>query len=204
MTALALIASVCSMSQVSAADFFPMQQGMKWEYETTGDGSGYYKQSVGGAIDVEGTMMAPINIIIRNKVVQTIFYQVSPGGVHVLGTDPKSFLDKPQPVFMFDQKGTKWSFDGPSPYEDDSAARMRISGTSRIVGQRTYLGEKRECLEVKTETKIGLSEATSTVIKQSYIYAKGLGMAEFDEVITRSKSTIKRQVKLIKFEAAQG
>jgi hypothetical protein len=204
MIALALIASLSSMSQVSAVDFFPMAPGMNWIYETTGDGAGMYRQSVGGAIDIEGTMMAPLNIIINNKVVQTTFYRVSLSGVSVLGSDPKAFLEKPQPVFQVDSKGTKWSFEGPSPYEGDKIERMRITGESKIVAPRTYLGEKRECLEVKSETKIGLSESSATVIKQTAYYAKGLGLAELDEVIRAGKRTLKRQVKLIKFEAAQG
>lgn len=204
MTALALLASISTMSQVSAAEFFPIAPGMKWEYETAGDGAGAYRQTVGGAIDIEGTMMAPLNIVINSRVVQTIFYKVTTGGVFVLGSDPKKFPEKPQPVFMIDAKGAKWSFEGPSPYEDDKAAGMRSTGQSRMIGDRTYLGQKRECLEVKSETKIGLSESTATLIKQTTIYAKGLGMAEHDEVVQYGKRTTKRKVKLINFEAAQG
>jgi hypothetical protein len=201
MMSLALIASFCSLSQISAADYFPLSPGMKWDYETTGDGAGFYSQVVGGSIDIEGTMMAPINIIIGNKVVQTTFYRITPGGVHVLGSDPKAFLATPHPVFVIEPKGAKWSFEGPSPYEGDTVARMRVNGQSKAVGPRTYLGEKRDCLEVKTETKIGLSEASATVIKHTAIYAKGLGLAELDETIQQGKRHLKRQVKLIKFEA---
>jgi hypothetical protein len=192
MPILIAIALMGSIVAGSAADYFPMPAKARWDYETTGDGAGLYSQVV---------MHTPIEILIGGKTVASTFYQVTPGGVYVLGTNPKSFYERPQPVFIFDEKGTKWDFDGPSPYEADKQARMFMKGQSKSIGQRSVAGEKRDCIEVRTETKIGLSEKTATVFTQISIYAKGIGLAEMDETIQFGRTTNKRKVKLIKFTA---
>lgn len=195
------IALMGSIVAGSAAEYFPMPAKARWDYETTGDGAGIYSQVVGEPVDVGGVMHTPIEILIGGKSVASTFYQVTTGGVYVLGTNPKSFYERPQPVFIFDEKGTKWDFDGPSPYEADKQARMFMKGQSKSIGLRSVAGEKRDCIEVRTETKIGLSEKTATVFTQISIYAKGVGLAEMDETIQFGRTTNKRKVKLIKFTA---
>ena len=134
---------------------------------------------------------------------QTTFYDLQGSGVYVIGHDPKVLFEKPQHVFQLEGKGSKWEYEGPSPYDDDKSARMRVKGQSKLVGQRTVLGEKRECLEVDTETRIGLSESTATLFKRSGLYAKGVGLVQMEENVSVGRRSQKRKVQLTKFESAK-
>ena len=203
MIALATLAAVCSLGQVSATDFFPIEVGMKWSYEISGDGVGSYTQLVGESIDLDGKTLLPVLVKNGAKVTQTTFYDVRSSGVYILGNDPKKFLENPQPVFMLDAKGAKWDFVGPSPYEDDKASGMTIKGQSKLVNPRLVLGEKRECLEVKAEIKIGLSQSTATSFKQTSTYAKGIGLVEMDQTAQYGKRSVVTKVKLLKFEGSK-
>lgn len=198
---LALIAGSTLFLQNSAADYFPMEPGMKWTYETTGGGA--YAQEISASTDVDGKLVTLVQIKIKGKVVQSTFYQTSSTGLYVLGHDVNKLFDKPQPVFLLSAKGASWEHSGPSPYEDDVESGIKLTGRSKLIGIKTYLGEKRECLEVKTEAKIGLTESTATTFKTTAIYAKGVGMVEMDETAQRGKTTNKRKVTLVKFERAQ-
>jgi hypothetical protein len=196
--ALALIA------QTPVADFFPLQPGMSWTYEITGDRPSVDRQKVGAPIEAAGKMIPPVLILAETgKTLQTTFYERTDTGVFVLGHDAKNLFLKPQPVFQFDPKGANWEFEGPSPYEDDKESGMKMVGQSKLIGQRSYLGEQRDCLEVKTETKIGLTVSTATTFKQTAIYAKGLGMVEMDESAQQGRRTTRRKVKIIKFEPGE-
>lgn len=203
MNALIAIAVLATPNQSAAKDFFPMEPGMKWSYEVTGDGGGTYSQEIGTPIDVGGTLRNPLLIKVSGRLVQTTFYDIQGSGVYVIGHDPKVLFEKPQPVFQLEGKGSKWEYEGPSPYDDDKSARMRVKGQSKLVGQRTVLGEKRECLEVDTETRIGLSESTATLFKRSGLYAKGVGLVQMEENVSVGRRSQKRKVQLTKFESAK-
>ena len=205
MLIVATLAALLSVGQVQtpASEFFPLEQGMKWQYEYTGDNAGTYSQEVGEPVDLNGKLTAPLLIKTGSKVSQTTYYDVGSAGVYVLGHDPEKLFEKPLPVFQINEKGAKWEFSGPSPYEGDTAAGMAITGQSKLVGLRPVLGDKKLCLEVKSETKIGLTKSTATTFEQTLVYAKGVGLVEFEETIRSGKKTIKRKVKLIKFEGAK-
>lgn len=196
---LSILASIV-IPQATAAELFPLVPGSKWSYEITGSGSGKYDQEVGFPVEIDGKSLAPILVKVGTKITQTTFYDVAPSGVYILGHDAKKLWEKPLPVFQIGEKGAQWAFDGPSPYENDTAARMALTGQSKWIGERAYLGEKRRCLEVKTETKIGISASTATRFVQKTVYAVGIGMVEMDEEVTLGKTTNKRKVKIVKFE----
>lgn len=194
--------ALCVLAPPAAAsEYFPLEPGTKWSYESSGDIAGAYDQEVGTAVEVGGESRAPIIVIERGKIAGQTFYQVTDSAVLVLGNDPKKLLKKPQPVFQIGLKEVKWDFVGDSPYEDDKGATIHIIGQSKPVGMRTVLGTKRECLEVKTENRIGMSDATATVYKQVSTYAKGVGLVEMQETIQFGKKLGKRTIKLTKFEA---
>ena len=195
--------AILNSGQALATDYFPMEAGMKWTYETSGASYGLYAQEVGAAVEVEGKMRLPLIIKIGGKLVQTTFYDTTPNAIYVLGHDPKQLLAKPQPVFQVDAKGAKWEFEGPSPYEDDKESRIFIKGQSKDLGQKTVGAEKRDCIEVKSETRIGLNEKTATLFKQTAIYAKGIGLVELNETVQAGKTTQQRKVKLLKMESSK-
>ncbi|HJP84157.1 MAG TPA: hypothetical protein VJ835_11715 [Fimbriimonadaceae bacterium] len=203
MIVFAILAITSQTAAPSAAEFFPMKPGMVWEYETTGDGAGTYTQQIGAAVDAGGTMRAPMVIKIAGKEIQSTFYELTPTGVFVIGHEPKKLFAKPQPVFQTGEKGAKWDFIGPSPYEDDKEARLVIKGESKWAGQRNVLGQKRDCLVVKTENRIGLSESTATLFKNEAVYAKDVGLVEMDETVQFGKTQHKRHVRLVKFDPGQ-
>lgn len=200
---LALIASSAIAVQGTASDFFPMEPGMKWTYESSGSASGSYSQEIGASTDVDGKTVTLVQIKVKGKTVQSTFYETTSNGLYVLGHDAKKLFEKPQPVFIVASKGATWEHTGPSPYEDDESGGLKLTGHSKSIGSRLYLGEKRDCLEVKTEAKIGLTGSTATTFKTTTIYAKGLGMVEMDESAQIGKTTNKRKVILTKFERAQ-
>lgn len=200
---LALIATSAIAVQGTASDFFPMEPGMKWTYESSGSASGSYSQEIGASTDVDGKMVTLVQIKVKSKTVQSTFYETTLNGLYVLGHDAKKLFEKPQPVFILAAKGANWEYSGPSPYEDDDSGGMKLTGQSKAIGSRLYLGEKRDCMEVRTEAKIGLTGSTATTFKTTTIYAKGIGMVEMDETAQNGKTTNKRKVMLTKFERAQ-
>lgn len=200
---LALIAGSALLPQSTAADFFPMDPGMKWTYESTGNSAGGYTQEVSASTDIDGKVVTLVQIRVKGKVVQSTFYQTSTNGLYVLGHDANKLFDKPQPVYVVAAKGATWEHTGPSPYEDDVESGIKLTGRSKLIGEKTYLGLKRECLEVKTEARIGLTSSTATTFKTTAIYAKGIGMVEMEETAQLGKTTNKRKVTLLKFESAQ-
>ena len=180
-----------------------MEPGMKWSYESTGSSSGDYVQVVSASTDIDGKVVTLVQIRVKGKVVQTTFYQTSSTGLYVLGHDASKLFEKPQPVYLIGAKGATWEHTGQSPYEDDSESGIKLTGRSRLIGEKTYLGLKRECLEVKTEARIGLTASSATTFKTTAIYAKGIGMVEMEESVQHGKTSNKRKVTLLKFETAQ-
>jgi hypothetical protein len=196
---LALVAAALQ-SPLSPADFFPMEAGMKWTYESSGDQTGVYEQSIGAPVAYAGRTLAPLLTLSNGKVVAKTFYESTPTGLYILGQDPGKQFDKPQPVFQFDPKGVKWSFDGPSPYDDDKGSGMRMSGESRLIGEREFLGAKHLCLEMKTDTLIGPTSEVSTQFKQTMVFAKGVGMVAMEQSARFGRRNTKFKVKILKFE----
>lgn len=188
---------------VSAADYFPLKTGMKWSYEVSGDAVGAYEVQVTTPADINGTSTPQVLVMTQGKVTQHVFYGVDSSTVSVIGTDPKKPFSKPQPVFQIGDKPTKWDFTGDSPYEDDKGAMILISGSAKTIGTRDVLGTRRDCIEVKTETRIGYNQAASTLFKQTSVYAKGVGLIQVQEVSQSGRQTIKKNTKLTKFETAE-
>lgn len=203
---LAAIATAFLAPLATAADFFPLTPGTTWTYQISGDFSGSVLQKALEPTEIEGQSepLPALSVSSQGKVVSTVFYQAKSQGVYVLGTDPSKLYATPQPVFEFGDKGTKWTFNGPSPYENDKASTLRMTGQSKAIGMRDVLGVKRECIEVKTETKIGHSDEASTTVKRTSIYAKGVGLVETQETSQFGKRQTKLTTKLAKFEPAEG
>lgn len=193
-----------AVAQISAKDFFPLNPGTRWTYEISGEGAGTYVQEVGFPVEVGGQERCPILIKSGSKITQTTFYDVSDAGVYVLGHNAKKLLEKPQPVFQVGEKETKWAFEGASPYEDDTAARIFIKGQSKVVGLRDVLGTKRLCLEVKSDVRIGITEETSTKIQQTSLYAQSVGLVQFEDTKSLGRRIVKTKVKLLKYDAPEG
>jgi len=198
---LALVA-VAVQNPLTAGDFFPMQPGTVWTYESSGDQSGIYDQAIGQAANIGGKTIHPVLTVNNGKILMKTFYEATPSGLYILGQDPEKPFAKPQPVFQFDPKGAKWEFEGASPYESDTQAGMRMTGSSKLVGERDVLGEKRLCLEVKSDTKIGLTSESATTFKQTMVFAKDVGMVSLEQSAQLGRRTTKFKVKLIKFEKA--
>lgn len=196
---LALVAAAIQTAP-TASDFFPMEAGMKWTYESSGDQSGMYEQAIGAPMAYAGKSLPPLLTISKGKVVAKTFYEATPSGLYILGQDPGTPFERPQPVYQFDPKGAKWTFDGPSPYEDDKGSGLRMTGESRLIGEREYLGAKYLCLEVKTDTRIGPTTQVSTQFKQTMTFAKGVGMVAMEQSAQFGKRTTKFKVKIVKFE----
>lgn len=197
---LSLLVGTALKLQGTALEFFPMEPGMKWQYESSGSSTGTYSQEVGASTDIDGKLVTIVHIKDKGKTLQTTFYESTTNGLYVLGHDAKKLFEKPQPVFILAEKGAKWDHTGPSPYADDDAGGLKLTGQSKFIGMKTYLGEKHLCLEVKTDVQIGLTGSTATNFKTTTIYAKGIGMVEMEETAKIGKTTTKRKINLIKFE----
>ena len=101
---LALIAASSIAFQSNASEFFPMEPGMKWTYESSGSSTGSYSQEIGASTDVDGKMVTLVQIKVKGKTVQSTFYETTSNGLYVLGHDAKKLFEKPQPVFILDPK----------------------------------------------------------------------------------------------------
>ncbi len=200
---LALIAASALTTQNPATDYFPLQPGMRWTYECSGSVVGSYNQEIGASTDIDGKQVTLVHIKERGKTTQTTFYEASENGVYILGHDAKKLFEKPQPVFILSQKGAEWTHNAPSPYDDDPSAGINLKGRSKFIGTKTYLGTKRECIEVKTEAKIGLTGTTATTFNTTTIYAKGIGMVEMQETAKIGKTSTQRKIVISKFELPQ-
>jgi len=197
---LAAVAICLAAPAFDAADYFPLVPGMKWSYEAKGDVFGAFEIQVTEPVDIAGVATPHVLVMEQGKVSQQTFYNVDAASVSVVGSDPKKPLKDPYPIFRIGEKPTEWEYVGPSPYDDDTSASMHLTGSARKIGARDVLGVRRDCIEVKSEAKIGLSVQTATIFKNTSIYAKGVGLVEAQDSAQSGKKTIKKTVKLVKFE----
>lgn len=194
----ALLATVALSAPLTAEDFFPLVPGTKWIYEEQGGMMRLlYTDEVKEPVEVGGIRLTPVQTKQGDKVVETVYYQVTPTAVAIGAYDMKALLSDPRPVFKVDGDRTTWEFSGTTPFVRDQVP-LFMRGEAKRNGKKKVLGEERETLMVKIDATVAAADGVTIKSKQTAYYAAGVGLYEMREEGTIGSQVSKRSMILIK------
>ncbi|MBX3118035.1 MAG: hypothetical protein KF784_03150 [Fimbriimonadaceae bacterium] len=200
---IALLAASLTFAQAAVADYFPTQPGTKWTYETTLDSMKLKAISVDEVlphIEIDGKLAIPFTTSDNAGPLEKRFYRIEGDTVYIVAYNQKEPLVTPHPILKVDTKKVQWEFSGGTIYRGDLIP-LTMKGQSTPKGKRKILDEQRECIELVLEAEMEVIPGRFQRVKQTMIYAKGLGLVEMETQDTVDRNTIKSKMKLIKFEA---
>lgn len=173
----------------AAADFFPLETGLKWHYQAN-DTKEVTIDLTGKPIDIEGSPATPI--LVQGKF--PTYYRVQGDSAYKVADDPRKPISPNIPILKMGSSNVKWRWDGL-----DEGMPLSIESESSPPKERDVLGKKTPVVEVRTNATLG-SRESGMKFKQTSYYAKGMGLIEMSEELTVAKRTDKRGFKLVKFE----
>jgi hypothetical protein len=189
-------ALLLTFQPVDLNDFFPARPGTRWTYRDT---LYSYVDEVLEPVEYGGGPAIPVRTSAEGKVMETIYYRITPARVEIAGYDADKPLPAPIPVFRIDER--RWSFTGVMPTLGEES-QASIKGSSALKGKREWMGERRDILEVKLEASFGGEKANAMNVRQTAIYAKGVGLISMEQVTRIGKNDRKSRVELVKYEPA--
>jgi len=201
----ALFAATLLTSQID--DFFPLNPGTKWTYE---DGSGLQmSEEVGEPIDIgKGVMAFPkYSSTTRNRTAAAL-YRTEENSAELVGfidksrKEPLSLFAPPQPILRVASGRADWQFSTEIPSSQGPVLQL-VKGDSNKGSKRKVLDREVDTLVVHVFTQIG-NDLNGVRIQQDAIYGKGIGLIEMTEATKAQGQTVKKVLKLVKFESAQG
>ena len=188
-------------------DFFPLVPGIKWTYE---DGNGVQLiEEVGEPIDLgKGRMVTPKTDSISGRDLGTALFHSEGDTVYLIGSiDLKAkkpepnLLGESQPVLKMGSGKAEWTYLGSVPTSNGPSS-LHVQGNSSKGPRRKFLDRDVDTLNVHVVSKFGNSgQAIET---QDAVYAKGLGLVEMINVTKAMGQSVKKVLKLVKFEPPQG
>ena len=90
----------------------------------------------------------------------------------------------------------KWNYE-----TNEEGVPLRVTCETAFRGKRSVLEKEVDVVELKLEAVLGDEKSIAMTIKQTAIYARGIGMVEMTEVRKVNNKNHKRRIKLTKFEA---
>ena len=222
MTTLLALAVLSNLqADLSPASFFPVTPGAKWVYEEVSkqgktNMTKTFTDTCGEAVEILGESVHPFTTKGLNGAPNTVHYQVDEEGVNVFMTfkslpsqDEDDNIIPPQdivvkyPVLRLGAKTENWSYTGVTQFAGDPVD-MIMNATSKRLGKKKYFGSDRESLEVKMTVNVNLLptddiqtlQGATMRSEQTAIYAQGIGLVDFKEVITIGKDKMERTRKL--------
>lgn len=193
----------CSLALAPAAEeFFPLVPGTKWHYQITGQGGGYTsRDSVGSPAEFGGKTAIPI----ESSTGSPTYYRVEGDTVYLVGYSPKRPLETPIPILKITDRAEKWDYYGVTDFMG-AAAPLTMKARSQKGRKRKILGKEVETWESSYEGTLSHrppdvdGPGTNTVVKQSAVYARGIGLVEMTNEGKVGKSSSKYTMRLVQFE----
>lgn len=202
----ATIAAICIAAPVG--DYFPLVEGTKWTYE---DESGQQMtQQAGKPLDIGKNRTAtPIAQMAGGRKLGSSLYAVDADTIWLYGTmsgtsKPEiDLLREPQPVLKVGAGKAEWKYVGELP-TGAGPVLVQIQADSKAGPKRKIFDREVETVVVHAFTRYGNDAKLGVEVRQDMIYAKGIGMIETIEATKAQGQTVKKMLKLVKFEPPQG
>jgi len=189
----------------TASSFYPLVPGVAWTYVTTPGGT-ETTDTVGEPIRLNGKDAYPVRTTFKGQSMGATYYRIEGDTVYTLGFDRsggQGIIElRPQhPVLKLGAPKASWTYVGFSPFVKENDP-FQFKASSQLLGKRDVLGTEREILEVVMDAQIG-ETGVGAKVKQTTLYARGVGMIEMTEDSIVGKEKHHRVVKLVKFTVPQ-
>ncbi|HVT13373.1 MAG TPA: hypothetical protein VHE55_13990 [Fimbriimonadaceae bacterium] len=203
----AMIAAVALTSPVE--DYFPLAEGTKWTYQ---DENGLQLiQQAGKQIDIgKGKMATPVSQSASGQSLGSNLYAIDGDTAFLYGMiDPgkaqkdMNLLREPEPVLKVAEGKAEWQYIGELA-TGAGPVLVQIHSDSNKGPKRKIFDHEVETIVVHAFTRYGNDPKVGVEVRQDMIYAKGIGMVETTEATKAQGKTVKKMLKLVKFEPPQG
>ncbi len=203
---MSLAVLVAAVFFVPVDDYFPLQAGTRWTYED--ESKALSVDTAHKPIDLgDGKTAVPIETTMGGRPAGIVLYQNLIGTVCIVGFQNKlgakaDLLESSRPVLMVKEGKATWDYYGqvPSPL---GPIPLNIKGSSQPGPKKTLLGMTVDTVSVEMISRVGVG-SDAYEIRQSVLYGKGIGMIEMAEATKAGRNSVKRTLRLVKFEPSQG
>jgi len=198
--ALACLAAV----ERQTADYFPLQAGLKWEYDVVADTGLVAVRQVlvcDDPVTIRGVEAIPMRSLLDGKTSQISYYAKTDNYYVIVAIGDPTPLAKPIPVLPVEPRSAeKWEYDGGVPVLTELTP---YSFKARVEGFETLdvLGQNVRCVKLRVEATTGKEVAPMQTISQEW-YAPGIGLVKRIQQ-TKGKNPVKVTTLLVSFEKPQ-
>lgn len=189
-------------------DYCPMAPGTKWTYE---DANGIQMvDEVGEPVDIGKHQTAiPKTSSVSGRSSGAELYQIQEDTLYLVGFIDKSkskpemnILAQAQPILRAGNGRSEWQYAGEMP-TGLGPVLLQVRGDSNKGPKRKLLNREVETLVVHVVSRIG-NDKQAVEVRQDVVYGKGIGMIQMSEATKAQGQTVKKMLKLVKFEPPQG
>jgi hypothetical protein len=183
----------------SVSEYFPLVPGTVRTYDVQIDArKGSQSENTGRKVVIEGKELTPVTQVFRGTDLSTSYYGIENDTVLVLATSDKKLLNPPIPVLKVGSQAVKWEFEMDSPILPPQS--LRVYAVSTPKGKRKVLGVERDVVEVRFDVETPKDAPMLFRSQQIAVYAAGVGLVDWDEVVTMAKLVQKKKLTLVRIE----
>jgi hypothetical protein len=186
----------------SVEDYFPVAVGTKWTYEDQ-DGR-QLVQEIDEPMELEGGSTA----IVRSKYaggrkLGAELFRTDGESVLLIGfhnpakKPPVDMLTSPQTILRLGNPRAEWSYTD-QVFGGNGPVAVQVKSDSNKAGSRKVLDRSVDTVLVHTVIKYGGKNGFEQ--RQDMVFGKGIGLVEATEATKVQGKTVKKVLKLIKFE----
>jgi hypothetical protein len=202
----ALVAAILMSSSVE--DYFPLVPGTRWTYQD--DDGREMTQEIGQPIDIgKGIMATPRTTSAAGESGNAELYRTDGDNLLLVGfydkrskLSPLTLINPTQIVFRAGSSKVEWKYTSELP-TGLGPVLVQVHGDSTKGPRRKVVDRDVETLIVHVVSQIG-NEKPGVEVRQDVVYGKGIGMIEVTETRKAQGETVKKVLKLVKFEPSQG
>jgi hypothetical protein len=203
-----VVATLLGLSMLSpVGDYFPLVPGTKWTYE---DADGRQLVQVAGepvdiGHDLTGT---PIKKSASGRNFGIDVMRIDGDTVQLVGSIDKSketpldVFPDPQPLLRISNGKCEWRYTD-QIFTENGPIGVQIVCDSNKGPKRKVLDREVETVTAHSVLRFGSGQFAREV-RRDMIYGKGIGMVETTEATKIQGKTVKKVLKLVKFEPAEG
>ncbi len=195
-----VLAAIAAAPAVS--DFYPLTPGIQRTYEVRLNGqTARQTETVGSSILIGTKRVTPVVQKAGEMGASTVYYAIEGDTLYLVAVAADKLLPTPIPVLKVGDRATKWDFGMDSPVLPEG--KLTIRAESVLKGKRKVLGVEREVVEVHTQVSTPKGAPVLFSSQQTIVYAKGVGIVEWDDETCVGKSVRKRKIVLVSAEGIE-
>ncbi|MBL8067635.1 MAG: hypothetical protein JNM28_04235 [Armatimonadetes bacterium] len=145
---------------------------------------------------VEGMGIEVLTSVDGRKGIPT-YYEYRDNRVFIVGVETGVLMEKVYPIFAIGRNPEQWSYSGEIPVMG-APALATIEGETRVRKDYRFEGKDYPAVETTLHTHISFGGDLDADSVQRSVYAKGLGLVEFEEKGKQGSNTTTRKRKLVK------